>query len=184
MLRDFSPSMLSATVDGSSLSTGFPQLWQKQFAGFGKQQTQVVGNFGGGSNRAAIRFGSACTGDCDRGRDAQDLIAIGFVQPLQELSRVSGKAFDVTSLAFCIQCIEREGRLAATGQTADRDQFASRDIDIDILQVVDAAPANRNDVGFQRSTLTCPSADERHLVPSPRNRFSARRLPKKWELRL
>ena len=61
---------------------------------------------------------------------------------MQELARVSGQRFDIAALAFRVQGVEGQRRLAGAGQAGNHDQLIARQIEIDILEVMRASAAN------------------------------------------
>ena len=84
--------------------------------------------------------------DGDGGRNAGDQFGGGLFQPLEELPRVGRKRFDVPPLAFGIQRVEGEARLAAAAQAAENDELAVRNVEIDPLEVMhlDAAQSDKS----------------------------------------
>ena len=73
---------------------------------------------------------------------ALDAVDVGLVHHLQELPRIGRQRFDVASLPFGIQRIERQRRLARTRQAGDDNQPVARQVDVDVAQVVGAGPAD------------------------------------------
>ena len=88
--------------------------------------------------------------DGDGGRQALDQIHIGLVHQLQKLARVGAQAFNITALAFGIQGVESERRLARTAEPGDDNQLVARDIEVDIFKVVRTRPANADSLGRER----------------------------------
>ena len=74
--------------------------------------------------------------DGDRRRETFDMVDIRFLHHLQELPGVGRQALHIPSLAFGIDRIEGEGRLAGTGKPGDHAQLVPGQIDVDALQVV------------------------------------------------
>ena len=111
-------------------------------ADVGEQQAEIVVDLGDGPHRRArVRSGGALL-DGDGGRQAVDLIDVRFFDLLEKLAGVGGKRLDVAPLAFRVEGVERQRRLAGTGQAGHDDQPVARDADVDVLQVVDARPAD------------------------------------------
>ncbi len=77
-------------------------------------------------------------------RQAFDAVYIGLLLHLQELTRVGRQALDIAPLAFGIDGVEGEGRLARARQARNDHELVARDLNTDILQVVLARAANRN----------------------------------------
>ena len=78
----------------------------------GEQQAKVVVNLGDRADRRAgiLARGFLFYGDCRR--EAFNGVHVRLVHLLEELARVGGQAFHVSSLAFGIDSIESERRLA------------------------------------------------------------------------
>ena len=76
------------------------------------------------------------------GRQALDDIDVGLVHQLQELPRVGRQALDIAPLAFGIQGVEGQARLARARQPGDHHQRIARDVEVDVLQVVRARAAD------------------------------------------
>ena len=115
-------------------------------ADVGEQQPQVVVDFGDRADgRARIRAGGLLL-DGDRRRQAVDQIDVGLLHLLEELPGVRRQRLDVAPLPFGVDRVEGERRLARAGQAGDHDQLVARQIDVDILEVVNAGAAHRNPV--------------------------------------
>src|SRR5258707_9901116 len=74
--------------------------------------------------------------DCDRRRNPENGVHIGPRRGLDELSGVGIKRFQITTLSFCKEDIERECALAATAYARNDNEFVARDANIDVLEVV------------------------------------------------
>ena len=70
------------------------------------------------------------------------MIHVGLFHHVEELARISRQALDIAALAFRIDRIEGKGRLARPGKAGDDHKLISRNIDIDILQIVLPRPAD------------------------------------------
>ena len=122
-------------------------------ADVGEQQPQVVVDLGDRADRRArIRSGGLLL-DGDRRRQAVDQIDVRLLHLLEELPRVGRQRLDVAPLPFGVDRVERERRLARSGQAGDHHQLVARDVDVDVLQVVDARAAHRNPVVSHREGL-------------------------------
>src|SRR5690554_2459000 len=71
------------------------------------------------------------------------MIDVGLLHQFKELAGIGRQAFDVAPLAFGIDRVEGERRLAGAGQAGDHDQLVARDVDIDVLEVVLTRAADR-----------------------------------------
>ena len=111
-------------------------------AGTGKQQAQVVVNFG---HRAYGGAGVVAGGfllNADGGRQALDQVDIGLVQTAQELTGVGRQTFHVAALALGVQGVKRQARLARARQAGDHHQLVARNVEVDVFEVVRARAAN------------------------------------------
>ena len=116
-------------------------------ADLGKQQPQIIAGFSGGADRGAARAAAVFVRDGDRRRNALDPVGGRLFQSFQKLPRVGRKAVDVAALSLRVQGVQRQARLAAAAQAAEDDQLAVRNIEINLLEIVnrDAAKTNRTD---------------------------------------
>ena len=110
----------------------------------GEEQAQVVVDFGGGGDGGARVAGGILLLDGDGRSDAVDHVDVGLLDALQELAGVGRERFDVAALAFGVDGVEGERRLAGAGDTGDHRQLVVRDLKIDVLEVMDPGPANNN----------------------------------------
>ncbi len=129
----------------------------EDFADLGKEEPEVIINFGGCSNRGAGILDGIFLFDCDGRGDSMDGLDIRPVHFFQELPGISGERFDVTSLAFRKQGVKGKCRFARSGDTSDDGDLASWNFAVDILEVVGFC-ANDFDKLFHRnisqSTIT------------------------------
>ena len=65
------------------------------------------------------------------------MLRVGPVEPLQELTGVSGEALQVAALGLGVEGIEDQAALAGTADAGDDGESAERNLDVDPLQVVD-----------------------------------------------
>jgi hypothetical protein len=84
--------------------------------------------------------------DGDGRRNSRDRLDLRLVHAVEELPRVGGEGLDVTPLAFRIQRVENERRLAGTRYARDDDQLVERQIEIEPLQVVLARATHEDGV--------------------------------------
>ncbi len=118
------------------------QLGQIGASRAGPQQAQeIVELRGRGNSRARIARG-VLLADGDRGRDAVDLVDIRLLHALQELARVSGERFDIAALTFGVNGVEGQRRFARSRDARDHGQLVMRDVERDILKIVDARATN------------------------------------------
>ena len=105
-----------------------------------EQQAKVFVNLSGRCHRRPGVGIAMVLADSNRRRDPVDSINIRSWQLIQVLPRPSGKAFDVATLAFGVQCVERETAFPGTADTSHDRQLPQRDADIDILEIMNAYP--------------------------------------------
>ena len=110
-------------------------------SGAGKEQAQVVVDFGDGADRRAWVVAGRLLLDRNCWREAFDQIDVGLVHHLQELPGVGRERLDVAALAFGVERVEGERRLARTRETGDHDQAVARQVEVDVFQVVRARAA-------------------------------------------
>jgi hypothetical protein len=112
----------------------------------GEQETEVVVDLRDRADRGArVRAGGLLL-DGNGRRQALDQVDIRLLHLLEELPGVCGQRFDIPPLPFGIDGIEGQRRLARAGQPGDDDQPVARQIDIDVLQVVNAGAPHRDPV--------------------------------------
>ena len=134
--------MLSARVAAHRLAAALAE----QRRGARKQQLQVIvelGHRADGRARGAHRIGLV---DGDRRRNAVDAIDLRLVHAVEELPRVRREGLDVAALAFGVQRVEHERRLARARHAGDDDQLVQRDLEVEILEIVLARATQRNGV--------------------------------------
>lgn len=103
----------------------------------GEQQFQVVVYLG---RRAHRRTGVARIDllfDGDGRRDARDDVHVGFVDFAQKLPGIGRKALDVAALSLGEDGVEGQRRFSRTRKARYDDQFVVRNLDLDVLEVVD-----------------------------------------------
>src|SRR5258706_115209 len=71
-----------------------------------------------------------------------DLIDVGLFHQLQELARVGRKRLDVAALSFRVEGVEGERGFSRARQPRDHDQPVSRQIDVQVLEIVRARAAD------------------------------------------
>ncbi len=111
-------------------------------AGARVEQAQVVVDLGHRAHGRARVVRRGLLLDADGRRQAFDEVDVGLVHQLQELARVGRQALDVAALAFGVQRVEGQARLARTRQAGDHDQRVLGDVEVDVLQVVRARAAH------------------------------------------
>ncbi len=85
----------------------------------GKQQPEIVVDLRGRAHGRSGVAGGIFLSDGYRRGNAVNGIGIGLLDALQELAGICRKRFDVAALAFGIDSVEGEGRLAGAGHAGD-----------------------------------------------------------------
>ena len=143
------------------------------------QQAQVVVDLGHGADRRARVARGRLLVDRDRRREPLDRVHVRLVHLAEELARVGRQRLDVAPLALRVDRVEREARLARSGQPRDHHQRVARQLQRDVLQVVLARPrdddlvARCHRTGHSMTANRCSGGDRRR--PSLRSRRKPRR---------
>ena len=101
------------------------------------EQTQEVVDLG---NRADGRTGilvGRLLFDGHHGAETRDLVHVGTLHRPHELTRIGRERLHVATLPLGVDRVERERRFARTRKARYDNQFAARNLQIDILEVVD-----------------------------------------------
>ncbi len=122
-------------------------LAAKRMPDLGKQQPQIIVRLRGGAHGRSARSAGVLAGHGNGGRNAVDPLGLRPLQPLQELSRVGRKTLNVAALSLGVKRIERQAALAAAAQSAEDDQRAAGNIEVDRFQVVNPNAPQRNMTG-------------------------------------
>ena len=110
----------------------------------GPEQAQIIVDFGdGGDRRARVAAGGLLL-DRDGGREAVDMLDVRLLHHLEELARVGGQTLDVAALAFGVDGVEGEARLARAAEAGDHRQALARDVDVDGFEIMFARATDRN----------------------------------------
>ena len=105
------------------------------------EQAHIIVDFGdGGDGRARVAAGGLLL-DRDGGREAVDMLDVRLLHHLEELARVGGQTLDVAALAFGVDGVEGEARLARAAEAGDDRQALARDVDVDALEIMFARAA-------------------------------------------
>ena len=84
--------------------------------------------------------------DGDRRREPVDLVDVGLLHHLQELPGVGGERLDVAALALGVDRVEGERGFARARQPGHHDQAVARQVDVDVLEIVLARPADGDEL--------------------------------------
>ena len=105
----------------------------------GKEELQVIVDLGEGADGRAGGADVVFLLDGDGGRDAFDGIDLRLVHAVEELPDVGREGLDVAALALGVERVEGERGFAGAGRAGDDGEFAERDFEVEVAQVVLAA---------------------------------------------
>src|SRR5438067_284260 len=74
--------------------------------------------------------------DGDSGRESVNMVNIGLLHLVQELTGIGRQRLDIAALSLCKNGIEGQATLARTGETSDDHQLITRNGHINIFQIV------------------------------------------------
>jgi hypothetical protein len=129
-------------------------------AGAGEEKAEVVVDLRHRADGGAGVFRRGLLFDGDGGAEAGDVVHVRLFHHVEELARIGREAFDIAPLAFGIDRVEGEGRLARTRQPRDHHQLVAGDVEVDILEVMLARAAHLDGLKLRhavRSPLTAPA---------------------------
>ena len=96
----------------SPRTNGLGAVWAGEFSEAGKDQFEVVGDFGDGTNGATRGADGVTLAEGNGWGDTLDPIDAGAVHAFEELAGIGAEGFGVAALAFGVKSIEGEGGLA------------------------------------------------------------------------
>ena len=100
------------------------------------EEFQIITQLGHRSNRGTGRFNRIPLLDGDCRGNAFDSIDLWLVHSIEELPRIGGKRFDVPPLTFSKKRVKGQGAFSRSAQACKDDEFAHRQIQIEVFQVV------------------------------------------------
>ena len=119
----------------------------------GEQQPHVVVDLGDRADgRARVAAGGLLL-DRDGRRQAVDLVDVRLLHHLQELAGIGRQPLDVAALALGIDRVEGERRLARARQAGQHDQLVARQVEVDVLEIVLARAADRDELARGRAVV-------------------------------
>lgn len=120
----------------------------KGLAAAREEKTQVVVNFGGGSDRGTRVARGILLSNGDGWRDAGDFVDVGLFHPFEELAGISRKRLNVAALSFGIDGVKSEGGFARTADTRDDGNRIVWDFDGNVAQIVNAGASDADSLLF------------------------------------
>ena len=111
-------------------------LAAKQFREVRPDHFKVVADFGHGADRTPGSPHGISLLDGDGRGNVLDPVDGRFVHPIEKLTGVGGKRFDVTALSLGVEGFKGERTFAGTAEAGDDNQLSERQIEIEVLEVV------------------------------------------------
>ena len=108
------------------------------FSYLGVKNPQVIIDFCQSSHGRTRTPTDALLIDRDRRGEIFYLIHIRLSGGFEQVLRIGGKAFHIPPVPFGIDGIEGHGGFSRSGKTCDHDEFIARNIEIYVLEIVDA----------------------------------------------
>ena len=111
------------------------------------EHPQQVRKGGDAANRRAGCRGAALLLQGDGRRQSFDFVNDRLLQLMEQAAGVGGDRFQIAPLGLRVEGAERQRRFARTGHASEHDQRIARHIDVDVLQVMRAGPADADEPG-------------------------------------
>ena len=115
-------------------------------ADVGEEQPQVVVDLGDRPHGGARVGARGLLLDRDGRRQPLDEVDVGLLHLLEELARVGRERLDVAALPLGVEGVEGQRRLARARQARDDHELVARNVDVDVLEVVDSRAPNKDPV--------------------------------------
>ena len=122
----------------------------------GEKDAQIIVNLRRSGDDGARVCAGAALFNGNGWREAFYKIDVRFLHLVEKLPGISGKTFDVTSLAFGVEGIEGERGFAGAAQARDNDQLFPRNLDVEILQIMLACSADLDTLCRHRTEFVEP----------------------------
>ena len=103
-----------------------------------KEQTQAVVELGHGAKSGPHARHAGALMQCERGRHVQYLVHLGVFGLRQTAAGISAERLQVAARALGIKNSQRQRTLTRTRHAGNTHQLSQRNIDIDVLEVMDA----------------------------------------------
>ena len=137
--------------------------------GAGIEQAQEVVDLGDGAHRRTGVLVGGLLLDGHHGAESRYLVHVGTLHSADELSGIGRKGLHVAALPLGVDGIESERRFTRPRDSRDNDQRIARNLDIRILEIVDARA--RHDylvfpVDCHNSSLCVPRPPHQNMVSS------------------
>ena len=112
----------------------------------GEEEAEIFVDFRARSDCGAGVSADGFLFDGDGGRQAFDVVHLGFVHSSEKLACVGREAFDIASLPFGVEGVESEGGLSGAGESGDDNKTSEGDFKVNVFQIVD--PCSFDENGF------------------------------------
>ncbi len=115
-----------------------------------EQQAEMVEDLGRGPDRGTCAARRRRLLDGDRRREPVDAVHVGARQPLEELPGVGRDRLDVAALSLGVERVEGQRGLPRARHARDHREPPSRQVEVEVLEVVLAGPADGDRVRRER----------------------------------
>ncbi len=105
-------------------------------AGERPEQLRVVGDLGDGGDGAARRVAARALLDGEHRGESVDEIDVGTLELVEHLTRLRREALHVLAVALGVDRVEGQRRLTRTAGAGEDHEFAARQPQLEVLQVV------------------------------------------------
>ncbi|MNV51125.1 hypothetical protein D3C71_1431640 [compost metagenome] len=112
----------------------------------GVQQAQVVVDLGDRAHGGARVVRGRLLLDRDGRGQALDVVQVRLLHHAQELPGIGRQRLHVTALAFGVDGVEGQRRLARAGQAGDDNQLVAGQVEIDVLEIVRPRAADADEI--------------------------------------
>src|SRR5438270_1267927 len=109
-------------------------------------------------------------------RDARDFVDVRLFHPFEELARVGRQRLHIAPLTLGIYGVEAQRRLAGSGDTRDDSQLVMRNVERDVLKVVNSRSTDEYEI-FQGGVQGRAGARPPSIFNYPRNKKDSRSRP-------
>ena len=112
-------------------------MWAHVMGATAKEQTQAIVELGHGAKSGTHARHARTLVQCERRRYVQDLIHLGMFGLRQTTASIGAERLQVTARALGIKNPQRQRTLARTRHAGNAHELSQRNIDIDVLEVMD-----------------------------------------------
>ncbi len=143
----------------------------------GEEEPHVVVDFRDRADGGARVAAGGLLLDGDGRRQPVDLVDVGLLHHLQELPRIGGERFHVAALALGVDGVEGERGFSRARQPGHDDEAVARQVEVDVLEIMLARPADGDEFARSRLSRTRAGAGVFLAMASRSEGEVRRRLP-------